>query len=238
MFRYASMPLGPVRLLTELGRALVKRGTEGTTERLRILKSGIKGNIDDFIAGLNAAPTGASQTQPLNIPVQWNAGISAKLPVKRRTVRYRAQRLQRQRLIKMARNVPTDALEAPTYAGLALISFTLLLATYSDRARIAIPDRSCAYPTETYGAILRICLTSISTEFQSLSTSPEFTVSCRADGHAVPALVVDIDIDHPKHPEFIQVIRDALDDFTAQGYPCHHAATWRSPRWSPRRSAR
>ena len=48
MFRYASMPLGPVRLLTELGRALVKRGTEGTTERLRILKSGIKGNIDDF----------------------------------------------------------------------------------------------------------------------------------------------------------------------------------------------
>ncbi len=54
MFRYASMPLGPVRLLTELGRALVKRGTEGTTERLRILKSGIKGNIDDFIAGLNA----------------------------------------------------------------------------------------------------------------------------------------------------------------------------------------
>lgn len=125
MFRYASMPLGPVRLLTELGRALVKRGTEGTTERLRILKSGIKGNIDDFIAGLNAAPTGASQTQPLNIPVQWNAGIGAKLPVKmvRRTVRYRAQRLQRQRLIKMARNVPTDALEAPTYAGLALISF-------------------------------------------------------------------------------------------------------------------
>lgn len=55
MFRYASMPLGPVRLLTELGRALVKRGTEGTTERLRILKSGIKGNIDDFIAGLNAS---------------------------------------------------------------------------------------------------------------------------------------------------------------------------------------
>lgn len=52
MFRYASMPLGPVRLLTELGRALVKRGTEGTTERLRILKSGIKGNIDDFIAGV------------------------------------------------------------------------------------------------------------------------------------------------------------------------------------------
>ena len=115
MFRYASMPLGPVRLLTELGRALVKRGTEGTTERLRILKSGIKGNIDDFIAGVERqAPTGASQTQPLNIPVQWNAGISAKLPVKmvRRTVRYRAQRLQRQRLIKMARNVPTDALEA------------------------------------------------------------------------------------------------------------------------------
>lgn len=60
MFRYASMPLGPVRLLTELGRALVKRGTEGTTERLRILKSGIKGNIDDFIAGLNAAPTGVA----------------------------------------------------------------------------------------------------------------------------------------------------------------------------------
>lgn len=120
------MPLGPVRLLTELGRALVKRGTEGTTERLRILKSGIKGNIDDFIAGVECrAPTGASQTQPLNIPVQWNAGIGAKLPVKmvRRTVRYRAQRLQRQRLIKMARNVPTDALEAPTYAGLALISF-------------------------------------------------------------------------------------------------------------------
>lgn len=83
MFRYASMPLGPVRLLTELGRALVKRGTEGTTERLRILKSGIKGNIDDFIAGVERqAPTGASQTQPLNIPVQWNAGISAKLPVK------------------------------------------------------------------------------------------------------------------------------------------------------------
>lgn len=126
MFRYASMPLGPVRLLTELGRALVKRGTEGTTERLRILKSGIKGNIDDFIAGVERqAPTGASQTQPLNIPVQWNAGISAKLPVKmvRRTVRYRAQRLQRQRLIKMARNVPTDALEAPDIRRLALISF-------------------------------------------------------------------------------------------------------------------
>lgn len=126
MFRYASMPLGPVRLLTELGRALVKRGTEGTTERLRILKSGIKGNIDDFIAGVERqAPTGASQTQPLNIPVQWNAGIGAKLPVKmvRRTVRYRAQRLQRQRLIKMARNVPTDALEAPDIRRAALISF-------------------------------------------------------------------------------------------------------------------
>ena len=176
MFRYASMPLGPVRLLTELGRALVKRGTEGTTERLRILKSGIKGNIDDFIAGVERqAPTGASQTQPLTIPVQWTAGLSAKLPVKmvRRTVRYRAQRLQRQRLIKMARNVPTDALEAPDIrrAGLNIVH-RLLLATYSDRARIAIPDRSCAYPTETYGAILRICLTSISTEFQSLSTSP------------------------------------------------------------------
>lgn len=126
MFRYASMPLGPVRLLTELGRALVKRGTEGTTERLRILKSGIKGNINDFIAGVERqAPTGASQTQPLNIPVQWNAGISAKLPVKmvRRTVRYRAQRLQRQRLIKMARNVPTDALEAPDIRRAGLISF-------------------------------------------------------------------------------------------------------------------
>lgn len=126
MFRYASMPLGPVRLLTELGRALVKRGTEGTTERLRILKSGIKGNIDDFIAGVERqAPTGASQTQPLNIPVQWNAGIGAKLPVKmvRRTVRYRAQRLQRQRLIKMARMYLQTRWKRPTYAGLALISF-------------------------------------------------------------------------------------------------------------------
>ena len=63
MFRYASMPLGPVRLLTELGRALVKRGTEGTTERLRILKSGIKGNINDFIAGVERqAPTVADAT--------------------------------------------------------------------------------------------------------------------------------------------------------------------------------
>lgn len=136
-------------------------------------------------------------------------------------MRYRAQRLQRQRLIKMARNVPTDALEAPDIrrAGLNIVH-RLLLATYSDRARIAIPDRSCAYPTETYGAILRICLTSISTEFQSLSTSLNFYCVLRADGHAVPALVVDIDIDHPGSIlEFIQVIRDALDDFTAQGYP-------------------
>ena len=126
MFRYASMPLGPVRLLTELGRALVKRGTEGTTERLRILKSGIKGNIDDFIAGVERqAPTGASQTQPLNIPVQWNAGISAKLPVKmvRRTVRYRAQRLQRQRLIRWRAMYLQTRWKRPTYAGLALISF-------------------------------------------------------------------------------------------------------------------
>ncbi len=100
----------------------------------------------------------------------------------------------------MARNVPTDALEAPDIrrAGLNIVH-RLLLATYSDRARIAIPDRSCAYPTETYGAILRICLTSISTEFQSLSTSPlNFYCVLRADGHAVPALVVDIDIDHPE----------------------------------------
>ncbi|SLY35736.1 Uncharacterised protein [Klebsiella quasivariicola] len=176
MFRYASMPLGPVRLLPELGRALVKRGTEGTAERLRILKPGIKGNVDDFIAGVERqAPTGASQTQPLDVPVQWNAGISAKLPVKmvRRTVRYRAQRLQRQRLIKMARNVPTDTLEAPDIrrAGLNIVN-RLLLATYSDRARIAIPDRSCASRRWPYGVILRICLTSISTEFQSLSTSP------------------------------------------------------------------
>lgn len=84
-----------------------------------------------------------------------------------------------------------------------------------------MPDRSCAYPTETYGAILRICLTSISTEFQSLSTSLNFYRVLWADGDAVPAFVVDIDIDHSGSIlELIQIVGHALGDFAAQGHLC------------------
>ena len=64
------MPLLPVRLLTELAGALSERGTESTTERFRILKAGIKGNIDDFILRPERqTPAGAAQTQPLDIAI-------------------------------------------------------------------------------------------------------------------------------------------------------------------------
>ncbi|CNT83764.1 Uncharacterised protein [Salmonella enterica subsp. enterica serovar Bovismorbificans] len=45
-----------------------------------------------------------------------------------------------------------------------------LLVAYSAHRAAVNPDRSCAM--WDYGFTLRICFTSISTEFQSLSTSP------------------------------------------------------------------